>query len=450
MLLPAIGMLLAITSTSVDDRTDALRRAGLRELGAFSILQDLTSRIGARPAGPPAAARAVEWGKETMNRLGFQNVHLVECMVPHWVRGREEALLVAPGSSQERLSMCALGMSPATPDQGLTAEVIEVPSVDAIKNLGNRAIGKIVFINQGFDPTLVSTFAQYGGAVGARISGPAEAAKLGAAAVLVRSMTTEPDDVPHTGTTAFGDGPKIPAAALSVVAADRLSATLQKGPASVKLTMTCRLLPDEPSADVVGEIVGTERPDDVIVMGGHLDSWDKGRGASDDGAGLAHSLEALHLIQELGWKPKRTIRVVLFMDEENLGRGAEAYKAYAAKSLDHHLAAIESDAGGFAPRSMACSLPAAVVSKMDAWQTALSTFECDKLTGGGGGGADVSPLAALGAATFGLNPESQRYFDYHHSDKDTIDKVNPRELELGAMTMAMLAWLISEEGLPKS
>jgi hypothetical protein len=306
-----------------------------------------------------------------------------------------------------------------------------------------------VFFNGAFDPTLINTLAQYGGAVGQRTAGASVAAAQGALAVLVRSMTTAPDDVPHTGVVAYKEGvSKIPAAALSFVAADRLQAALKNGPATVKLTLGCRTAADEPSASVIGEITGSELPNEVIVMGGHLDSWDKGRGAHDDGAGVVHSLEALRLIRELGWKPKRTIRVVLFMNEEQTGTGGEAYAAFVKQAGEKPVAAIESDLGGFAPRGFSTSVSTEKGEMIRSWMPALSMFEAEKMRFGGGGGSDIGPLAPIGAALFGFDPENQRYFDYHHSDKDTIDKVNPRELELGAMSLALLAWLLSEHGVP--
>ncbi len=416
---------------------------GLVELGAYSMLIELCTSVGNRIAGSENAAKAVQWGQATMQRLGFQYVHLVPCMVPHWVRGPVEQCEIIDGAS---LTCCALGTSAGTSAEGVTGEVIEVTSIKEAQALGERARGKIIFFSRPFDFRLVSTFAQYGTGADQRFAGPGTVAKLGAIACLVRSMTPDKDDVPHTGTTRF-DGAPIPAAALSYMAADKLHLALQRGPVKVHLTLSCKTLPDEPSASVVGELTGTEKPHEVIVMGGHLDSWDKGQGAHDDGAGVAQSLEALRLLKELGWRPKRTIRVVLFMNEEISGTGAEAYAAWAKTAPEKAYAGLESDSGGFAPREFSCSLNARRAKRLDRWLPGLSYFEADRFRAGGGGGADVGPLGNLGAVLFGLEPESQRYFDYHHSDKDTIDKVNPRELELGACSMALLVWLISEEGI---
>lgn len=426
------------------DAGQALAKKGLAEQQAHAMLRELTEGVGHRLAGSEGAEKAVGWGETTMRTLGFQNVRRQPCPVPHWVRGDTEKAEILGGPS---LTLCALGNSAATPKGGLTAEVIEVKSLQEAEKLGARARGKILFFNRPFDPTFVRTMSAYGAAGDQRFSGPALAAKLGAVASLSRSLTEAHDDVPHTGTTRF-ENTRIPAAALSLVAADRLSAALKANPAlQVKMELNCETLPDGVSANVIGEIVGTEKPKEVIVMGGHLDSWDKGTGAHDDGAGCVLAIEALRLIKDLGWRPKRTIRVVLWMNEEISGTGSEAYADWAKASGERHVAGIESDSGGFAPRGFSTSLTDAKARKVRSWLPALALVEADRLKTGGGGGADVAPLGAMGTALFGLEVESQRYFDYHHSTKDTLDKVHPRELELGAISVAILAWLISENGL---
>ncbi|AIE85992.1 M20/M25/M40 family metallo-hydrolase [Fimbriimonas ginsengisoli] len=429
---------------SLTDTVNTLKAKGLGELGAYRLLEELSGGIGPRIAGSENAARAVDWGEATMKKLGFQNVRRIPCMVPHWVRGKVEKLEVGGIP----LSCCALGNSLGTPAGGIAAPVIEVHSLKEAEALGARAKGKIIFFNRPFDSSLVSTFNAYGTVGDQRFQGPSVAAKLGAAAALVRSMTGDNDDVSHTGTTGFGSGAKVPCVALGLQSADRLSHILKGAPETeVRLTLDCETLPDVQSADVVGEIVGTERPNEVIVMGGHLDSWDKGRGAHDDGAGVVQALDALRVIHDLGWKPKRTIRVVLWMNEEISGTGSAAYLAYAKKAPERQLAAMESDSGGFAPRAFGTSLTGRRAARLNRWLPAFQTLEVDHFTPGGESGADVEGLAELKTALFGLEVESQRYFDYHHSDKDTIDKVNPRELQLGSLNMALLAWLISENGI---
>jgi carboxypeptidase Q len=423
---------------------DAIRRKGLTELGAHRMLTELTTKIGGRLSGSPEAAKAVIWAGDTMKGMGFQNVHEVPCMVPHWVRGKGEGARMKAGFRDAKLAICALGGSVATPSGGIDAEVIEVHSLEEAGKLGASAKGKIVFYNRPFDATLPATFGAYGGAVDQRVAGATVAGNQGAVAVLVRSMTLADDDVPHTGALRYGNGPQIPAAAMGIRSANMLSDALRKGPVKVHLTLNCKTLPDEPSANVVGEIVGSEKPNEVIVMGGHLDSWDLGKGAHDDGAGVTQALEALRLIKELGLKPKRTIRVVAFMNEENGTRGAAAYAEMAKKSTEKAYAAIESDSGGFMPRGFGVSKEK--IEKVRPWEDLFRPFGIERFREGGGD-ADISPLASLGTTLFALEPENQRYFDYHHSVKDTIDKVNPRELEFGAMSMALLAWMISENGV---
>ncbi|MFN8220454.1 MAG: M20/M25/M40 family metallo-hydrolase [Fimbriimonadales bacterium] len=414
---------------------------GLTDLGAHRLLTELTTKIGGRLSGSPEAERAVKWCEAKMRQMGLQNVRLVHCMVPHWVRGKPEVATL----DGKPLSVNALGGSVATPKGGIEAEVVEVHSLKEAEQLGAKGKGKIVFFNRGFDPKLPHTFAAYGGAVDQRVGGATAAAKSGAVAVLVRSMTLATDDAPHTGAMGYGEGKKIPAAALGIQSANRLSAALKKNPhAKVRLKMSCQTLPDVPSANVCGEIVGSELPDEVIVMGGHLDSWDTGKGAHDDGAGCMQALEALRLMRVLGLKPKRTIRAVMFMNEENGLRGAPAYAEFAKKSGQTPFAAIESDSGGFMPRSFGVSK--AKIDAVRPWEETLRVFGIERFNEGGGD-ADIGPLEPLGATLFALEPENARYFDYHHSRNDTIDKVNPREVEFGAMAMATLAWLVSENGL---
>ncbi len=429
-----------------------ISQRGLRELGAYSLLAELTDKIGARLSGSPQAAAAVEWGRKTMLAQGFTNVHTEPVMVPHWVRGEtEQASLLASaleGNTDQKLAVCALGGSIGTPRAGITAEVVEVQSLEEARGLGERGKGKIVFFNRRFDPTLINTFAAYGGAVDQRHSGASAAASSGAVAVLVRSMTMANDDEPHTGAMEYeANVPKIPAAALSAKAADTLAKSLKNGDlVHVHLKLDCKTLPDVESANVVGELVGTEKPNEVIVIGGHLDSWDKGVGAHDDGAGCVQTLEALNLLKRAGLHPKRTVRVVLFMNEENGGAGGRAYASKKRPDGERHIAAIESDSGGFAPRGFGVTAKPEVFARFGAWMPVLEPFGADKLMVGGGG-SDVGPLSAQGAVTIGLEPESQRYFDYHHSNNDTLDKVNARELELGAIAIALLSYMIAEDGI---
>ncbi len=436
-------LILSAQETSLADRMCA---EGLTHLHAYHMLDELTNKIGGRLSGSPQAARAVTWADTMMRSTGLENVKQIPCMVPHWVRGKQEVAILESRGKRSKLSICALGGSVGTPKGGIDAEIVEVKTLAEASALGERGRGKIVFFNRGFDPTLTSTFRAYGGAVDQRFGGASAAAKSGAVAVLVRSMTLDPDDEPHTGVMEYGAGDHIPAAALGIKSANRLSDAVGADPhAKAHLELSCETLPDEPSANVVGEIVGSEKPDEVIVLGGHLDSWDLGRGAHDDGAGVVQAIEALRLLKSLGLKPKRTIRAIAFMNEENGSRGAKAYAEFVKNGKQKAYAAVESDSGGFMPRAF--GVPKEKLDALRKWEDRLQVFGIEHFRAGGGG-ADIEPLAPLGAALFGLEPENQRYFDYHHSRKDTLDKVNPRELEFGAMAMGMLAWLISEEGLP--
>jgi len=426
-----------------------LLRTGLRSLGAYRMLQQLTSRAPRRLSGSAGADTAVELARGMMALRGFRNVHLEHLMVPRWERGKtENAILEVPGKANARLAVCALGGSIATPSHGITARVVEVLSFEELEHLGTAA-GKIVFFNRPMDPSILNTFEAYGGAVEQRSRGAIVGAKAGAVAVLVRSMTLAIDGVPHTGGMGYQEGVrKIPAAAISTRDAEILSTLLRRGTdLRVRLTLSCRTLPDAPSANVAGELTGTEKPEEVIVLGGHLDAWDKGSGAHDDGAGCVQAIEALDLLRTLGLKPRRTIRAVMFMNEENGLRGGRGYVADPLRRRERHVAMIESDAGGFAPRGFSVDADSAVCAYVLRWKPVMETVNAGRLRPGRGG-VDISPMTATGVPGFGLDPENHRYFDYHHSDKDTPDKVNPRELEMGAIAEALLALMIAEYGLP--
>ncbi len=416
---------------------------------AYEFLFELTTKIGPRLSGSEQADHAVEWAEKKMEAVGFDSVHLEPVVVPHWVRGTVEEASIVNSSSLENvpLKVCALGGSIATPPEGITAEVVEVHSFDELKAMGKKAKGKIIFFNRPMDRRKFTTGEAYGGAVDQRGYGAVEAAKVGGLAALVRSMTTRVDDVPHTGAMWYADSiPKVPAAAISIVGANFLSELIAKEKhVTVHLKLTCQTLPDVESANVIGELTGSEKPEEVIVIGGHLDSWDKGQGAHDDGAGSVHAIEALRLLKELGLRPKRTIRAVLFMNEENGIRGAKAYVAK-ERAREKHIVAIESDAGGFTPRGFGIQADSTTFEKIARWAYLFRPIEADRIQKGGGG-TDISELGKKGVPLVGLRVDGHRYFDYHHSDNDTIDKVNERELELGAAAIAILSYILAEEGL---
>ncbi len=425
----------------------------LTEGRCYDWLTHLTTKIGGRLAGSPQAAAAVEFTRQMLDTLGLDTVWLQPCMVPHWVRGDKEQVRIVNSRSIGSLDLnaLALGNSIGTTESGITADVIEVKSLDEVEQLGRENIeGKIVFYNRPMDPKQIRTFNAYGGAVDQRVFGASKAAQFGAVAVLVRSMTTRLDDFPHTGVLVYDEEiEKIPAIAISTNDAELLSDLLIKESIRVFMKANCQKLADAPSFNVIGEITGNEYPEEIILVGGHLDSWDVGSGAHDDGAGCVHAMDVLQLIKRLGYQPKRTIRCVLFMNEENGLAGGTEYAKVSNEKNEFHLAAIESDAGGFTPRGFTCdgqdSIFTEKFKKVIAWLPLLEAYNLT-LTNRGSG-ADITPLKSQNGLLFGFRPDSQRYFDYHHTRIDTIDAVNKRELELGAAAITSLVYLIDKYGL---
>lgn len=414
---------------------------------AYEHLSLLCGAAPHRLSGSEGAEKAVRWAEARMRELGLEHVRLEPCSVPHWERGTvAQLLLEGPAAVRgANLSVLALGGSVGTPPEGLTASVLEVKSFEELESRAASVPGKIVLFNRPLNGALLDTFAAYGAAVDQRTEGAERAGRLGAAAVLVRSMTARSDDFPHTGAMRYGDGTaRIPAAAVSTRAADTLSALLAAGEdVRVRLRLDCRTLEDVPSWNVVGELVGRELPGEVVLVGGHLDAWDVGQGAHDDGAGCCQALEVPRLLSALELRPRRTIRVVLFMNEENGLRGAKAYAELHAEELERHVLALESDRGGFAPRGFTCDAGPLSLPTLQAIAGLLSPAGAGALVPGGGG-ADVGPLADHGVVTAGFLPEGARYFDYHHSERDTLDAVHPRELNLGAGVMAALCYVVAD------
>ncbi|MBU1371853.1 MAG: M20/M25/M40 family metallo-hydrolase [Bacteroidetes bacterium] len=421
---------------------------------SYENLRYLCKQIGPRLSGSANAQKSVEWTKSLMDKYGFDKVYLQECMVPHWVRGEKEIGKIINGKTEINVPICALGMSPATPKEGLKAQVIELRDLDELAKLGESVIkGKIVFFNRPFDPRFIETGRAYGTAGDQRFAGPAAAAKYGAVGVIVRSLTESLDNYPHTGTTVFPDGAKqIPCAAISTKAANQLSTLLRlkKLPTiQFYFKQNCQLLPDAKSYNVVGEMTGSEFPNEVITVGGHLDSWDLAEGAHDDGTGVMQAMEVLRVYKALGMKPKHSIRAVMFMNEENGGRGGDKYAELAMKNGEKHIAAIESDGGGFTPRGFTFQ----DISKKDLkeinenWSGLLRPYLADHLDAGGSG-SDIEPLSIFkDAVLIGYRADSQRYFDIHHTPNDVFENVNKRELELGAAAMTSLVYLIDQHGI---
>ena len=419
----------------------------LRDGKSYEWLRDLTQNIGGRLSGSPEAAKAVVWGEKLMNTIGLDSVWLQPVMVPHWVRGEKEIAMYSVNGIQKNVPICALGFSIATPNAGVLAEVIEVKSLEEAKDLGEKMKGKIVFFNRSFDTTLINTFSAYGGCVDQRVQGAAICGVFGAKGVIVRSMTNSVDDFPHTGTMTYNDLPQeqyIPAAAISSKAANILSADLKKNPTlKFYFKQDCKTLQDAPSFNVVGEIRGIETPENIFVVGGHLDSWDLGEGAHDDGTGIVQSLEVAYLFKKNNITPKNTIRIVFFMNEENGTRGAKKYAELAKLNKENHIGGLESDAGGHTPRGFSIQANASNTKLLQSWKKLLSPYGLHDLKAGGSG-ADIAPLKGEDVTLVGYRPDSQRYFDYHHTSRDTFDKVNKRELELGSASMASIVYLMDK------
>jgi hypothetical protein len=424
-----------------------LFNAALTDGKSYEWLRSLTKDVGGRLSGSPEAQKAVEWGEKLMNEVGLDSVWLQPVMVPHWVRGEKEVANYTVNGVQKNVPICALGFSVATSKEGVFAEVIEVKSLDEAKALGNKMSGKIVFFNRPFDDTLINTFSAYGGCVDQRVRGAAICGEFGAKGVIVRSMTNSIDEYPHTGTMSYGDLPKekhIPTAAISSKAAEILSTDLVKKPnLKFYFKQNCKTLPDAPSFNVVGEIKGNETPENIFVVGGHLDSWDLGEGAHDDGTGVVQSLEVAYLFKKNNIKPKNTIRIVFFMNEENGTRGAKKYAELSKLNKENHIGGLESDSGGHTPRGF--SIDANTVNRelLQSWKNLLSPYGLHDFNKGGSG-ADISPLKGENVTLVGYKPDSQRYFDYHHTSRDTFDKVNKRELELGSASMASIIYLMDK------
>lgn len=416
---------------------------------AYKTLTYLTKSIGPRLSGSDGAAKAVQYTKKTMEGYQFDKVFLQDVMVPHWVRGKKEEAYIESGKQKIKVPIVALGGSVATPIAGIKAEIIEVKSFEELKALGTEKVkGKIVLFNRPMDATKTNTFAAYAGANNQRGGGASEAAKYGAVGAIVRSLTTLQDDNPHTGGMRYATGvPMIPTAAISTNGANLLSKILQENPKTqFYFKQNCETLPDAPSHNVVGEIKGSEKPDEIIVVGGHLDSWDLAEGAQDDGAGCVQSIEVLRVLKALGIKPKRTIRAVMFMNEENGLRGGTKYADLAKQNNEKHIAAVESDNGGFTPRGFGMVGTDAQIAKITVYKKLLAEYGLNEI-GRGSGGADIGPLGQQGTLLIGFKPDSQRYFDFHHAQTDKLEAVNERELNLGAASMAALIYLIDKYGL---
>ncbi len=417
----------------------------------YAWLDYLSNRIGGRLSGSPQAAAAVEYTHQLMDSIGADTVYLQPCMVPRWRRGdKETARILTNNAGEYPVTICALGGSVGTTQGGITAEVVEVNSFDELKKLGASVRGKIVFYNVPFDQTFVNTFNAYEGTFMYRFNGANEAAKYGAVGTVLRSLASSVNDYPHTGVMQYKDSSgvvKIPCCAISTQGAELFSKLLKNDPKlRFHFEMSCYTMPDVKSYNVIAELRGSEHPEEIIAVGGHLDSWDLAQGSNDDGAGVVQSLEVLRTYRALGIRPKRTIRVIMFMNEENGGRGGKKYADEAKRKGEHHIAAMESDAGGETPLGFGLDGTQEQKNAVLKWTNLFLPYGLyDFLTTDGG--SDIEKLKDQNALLLGLEPDSQRYFDTHHTAIDTFDRINKRELELGASSMAMMLYMISQYGV---
>ena len=429
-------------------KIDGYRAAAAKIIGAaltsdraYSRLAHLTDHIGNRISGSPSLERAIEWAISEMKRDALDNVRAEKVMVPHWVRGEES--LEMPTPVPRKLQVLGLGNSIGTPAEGISAEAIVVRSFAELDRLGEQVRGKIVVYN--------APYVNYGATVAYRLQGASRAARYGAVAALVRSITPVSLQTPHTGAMNYDPNqPKIPVAAVTIEVAEFLQRMNDRGDRpTLRLKMEAKFLPDAESANVIAELKGSEKPDEVILIGGHFDSWDVGQGAHDDGGGCIVAWEAVRLLKELGLRPRRTIRVVLYTNEENGLRGGNAYLEAHRAEIAKHILAIESDSGVYRPEGfgLAATAPLQVRSNMMELAKLLSGIGADQIASSGGG-ADIGPLMREGVIGASLDVAGEHYFDIHHTSADTLDKVNPRELALCVATMAVMAYTVAD--LPES
>ena len=428
----------------------------LRNGQAYENLRVLTKKVGPRLAGSPGMVKAEQWGLRMMKETGADKAWMQECMVPHWVRGgTDQALIVNENSKQKSAALSrsfdvvALGNSIGTGNKGLKAPVIMVESFEELEKKKEQVKDRIVFYNAKFDPTYINTFSSYRDAGKFRGQGPSKAAQYGAVAVIIRSLSHSTDNFPHTGATKYDSNyAKIPAVAIGLRDADWLGNKLSTGePVNIFLKTLGHFLPDTIGHNIIGELKGSDFPEQIITVGGHLDCWDNCEGAHDDGAGCVQTIEVLRAFKAIGYKPKRTIRFVLFANEENGLRGGRKYAEEAALKNEKHIFALESDAGGFTPRGFSMSGTDQQYEKFEQWKTLIAPYGCTEFSKGGGG-ADIGPLKEkLGTVVAGFLPDSQRYFDFHHARNDVFEAVNKRELELGAVNIAALIYLVDKYGM---
>lgn len=410
--------------------------AALADTDGYNRLAYLCYRIGNRLSGSPSLQKAIEWSADQMRAAGLSNVRILPVKVPHWVRGAESARMLTP--LNKPLHMLGLGMSVGTPAGGITADVVAVSDFNELDALGKDKVqGKIVLFN--------SEYRGYGTTVTYRSSGPSKAAALGAVAVLVRAVTPLAMQIPHTGSLSYDAAqPKIPAASVSPEDAMMIARLYsEKVPVKVHLEMAARMEPDADSGNVIGEIPGKEHPEEVVVIGGHIDSWDVGQGAQDDGASIMACLQALAIMKKAGLQPRRTIRVVFWVNEENGGRGGVAYREWVGDAIKNHVAAIEMDGGAEAPRGYGAGVDSASLDILKDAGKLLERIGASEVLPGGGG-ADIQPLARDGVPALSEQTVGTHYFDWHHTEADTLDKVNPDDFRKNVASLAVMSYIIAD------
>ncbi len=442
-----LSVVMTVSLLAEETVIDKIFENALHSHVAYENLRILCKTTEGRLAGTPEAAAAVEFTRQIMEGMDLDSVYLQEVMVPNWQRGEPEvARAISARLGTAELTALAFGLSVGTGPEGLTAPVIELDGLDQLEELGREKLeGKIVFFNRHFDHSHYNTFDGYSATVGPRFRGPAMAAEYGAVAAVVRSVTSADHDYAHTGVTRFAeDGPNIPALALSPVAADKLSSWLKNDPElTLYLRNTSHRLPDVLSYNVIGEIRGSEYPNEIITVGGHLDAWDNSQGAHDDGAGCMQSIDVLRIFRELGIQPKRTVRAVMFMDEEIAQRGGNKYAGQANAHGEEHYFAIESDRGAFTPRGFSIDSDDTRLKAMQSLKPYFEPYGMHEIFAGFSG-VDIVPLKNYydEVTLAGLHTDTQRYFDLHHAASDTFDQVNRREMQLGSAAMAAVIYLV--------
>jgi hypothetical protein len=417
---------------------------------AYDLLHQLTKNIGGRLAGSPQQQDAAVWGKRNMSAFNPDKVYMQPCKTTHWERGGKDfAAVVGVDGKGINQPLAALALGNSVGSNGLLeAELMSVATFDELEARKNEVKGKIVYFHSVFDPTLIQTFRAYGTTGIYRRSAASRAAKYGAVGVMIHSLSTAPDNAPHTGVMEYDDSlPKIPAVALGPNDAKALYEKSKTSKLRVQMQTYGYMLPDADENNVIAELTGTTYPNEIITLGGHLDSWDVNEGAHDDGAGIVQTMEVLRTMKALGYKPKHTIRFVLFANEENGGGGGDQYAATAKLSKEKFIFALESDEGGFTPRSIGVTCTPAQFKKFQQWSSLLKPYGTEVTAGGGG--SDIGPLktAAPNIVLAGLVPDSQRYFDLHHAKTDVFENVNKRELLLGAVNIAAFIYLVDQYGV---